>query len=309
MGHRCNYLIKEGAQTSIFYSQWGALGLLADVLAGPTPLVRMIRECTPEKELLDSVFAEGVVLVDLDRNELTVWGGSSVQYLRPVRAAYLQLLQASWPKWKVGWSRSGIVGIVEALGGDTTEVERNALTCPDVAKLEARSSTPFTWATLLEEGAVLDVGLNPEPGEVLLLGPSLLQYVRGKAPGVLPREDNLGGGVLVCPEQRSLHWWSSGRYWPSDSQLAACWPGWGLQYLEGGLPAQVKLSGREPHAVALSEAEVCAYLTSELFPRTAPDPVNSLLRLAERLRQQGNPVTINPEALRYPSITSSETEH
>jgi len=123
------------------------------------------------------VFSEGAVLVDVDRNELAVWGGTLVKYLRPVRSAYLQLVQASWPNWKVGWSNKGIVGIVQMLGGDTNAVERSPLARPDVTKLNPRHSYPFTWVTLLNGGAALDVGLDPEPGELLLLGPTLVDHV------------------------------------------------------------------------------------------------------------------------------------
>ena len=65
------------------------------LLSGPHKTLAYIRQLTPEESLLDDVWAEGGVLVNVDTHSALFWGGESIaqhQYLRRPLLATLRVL-------------------------------------------------------------------------------------------------------------------------------------------------------------------------------------------------------------------------
>lgn len=68
-------MIIEHGQTQIFFSRWGALTIPSVLLSGPAGTLEYIRQLTPDEALLDNVWAEGGVLVNVDTHRTLFWGG------------------------------------------------------------------------------------------------------------------------------------------------------------------------------------------------------------------------------------------
>jgi hypothetical protein len=107
MGHRCNVVVKRAGAVEVYYSHWGALSLLADLLKGPSAVADWLKDCKRDEQLIDSVFSEGIALTDVDNQLLRLRGGVTIRHVLPVRLAYLDMLRASWPGWRVEWADRG----------------------------------------------------------------------------------------------------------------------------------------------------------------------------------------------------------
>jgi hypothetical protein len=309
MGHRCNMIVTERGQADVRYSHWGAHSILADALNGPGPFVEMIRSCSKAEapsHRLDTVWAEGIALVDLDSKELLIWGGVVIKYLHPVRAAYLQLLTPAWHGWRVAWCAQGIADAWRRLGVTTPDVAP-VIRPPDEKALNVITPTAFTWITV-SANVVADYPFNPNTGELILVGPALLDYCAAREPGTPPLEDNLGGGLLIEPSKRVVWWWACDKL-PSHEQVRSAWHGWDVRTLEGGLPEQINKSGRDGSAFALSRSTIEKYLTDELFPKNEFDPVEMMRRVREKGAAKGQEVRINPEAVKHPRADDSGRKH
>ena len=288
------------------YSRWGALGLLADALAGPTAFVDRIRLATRDDPLvLDSTFGEGIALVHTDAKELLIFGGKAIRYIRPVRQAYVRLLANTWSGWRVRWCATGIAEAWKRVGYDSREFSTPAER-PSEDRLFAAGAGSFTWVTVVAE-TPSDYPFDPEPGELLLVGPKILEYCAAREPGVLPAEDQLGGGLLIDPINRTVAWWSCGLLLPSRAELDASWAGWDIRPLLDGLLGQVAGSGRDPSRYALTPEATQRHLAEDLFPLAKSDPVPSIRRLEEYLRGQGGS-DIHREAP-DPNLDRSGDEH
>lgn len=298
LGHRCNYIVREGAVNHVYYSQWGALGICTDALEGPEPFTAMIRDCTKEDEtrLLDNIFGEGVALVDLDARELHIQGGLVIKYILPVRRAYMQFLTASWPGWSVRWSERGIVDVAAHLGWPVEKVDKQPIVVPTDEAMANEKKEPYTWVSVAHGDVVHDFPFDPRPDEVMIAGAQrVLESCDKKAPAPLPREDRLGGGLLIQRKERMVGWWTcSGR--SSSDQITAGWPGWRIEYLDGGLPDQVSRSGRDPSNITMPEDAITHALQRELFG-AKQDPVAAMKRLIESAGEKPDP---NLESLKYP---------
>src|SRR5262245_61366966 len=113
MGHRANYVVRDGGRVELYYSHWGALQLLRDVFWGEDIAVPMMRECRGAEHLMDEVWCEGAALVDRDARRLLLFG---VEVPGDDRVAFLELFPLTWPGWSVEYATGGICQIAEAVG-------------------------------------------------------------------------------------------------------------------------------------------------------------------------------------------------
>jgi hypothetical protein len=180
MKHRCNLVLRRAGVVEIYYSHWGALSLLADLLSGPESIGYWLKQCKREDQMLDGIWSEGVALVDLDDALLLLRGGIAVRYILPARLMYLDMLRVVWSGWRVAWADRGVVDVARHLGLPATDLDKKPLCCPSDTQL--RQPGAFTWVTVAAEAA-RDVSFGLEPAELLLVGPSLVEYCGQRPPG------------------------------------------------------------------------------------------------------------------------------
>jgi hypothetical protein len=155
MGHRCNLVVKRAGAVAVYYSHWGALSLLADLLKGPSSIDDWVKDCEREEQLLDNVFSEGVALADFDDQLLLLRGGLQVQYILPARLAYLEMARASWPEWRVEWAIRGVIDVAQHAGLPTTGLDQRPLAYPPEDQLQTPGMVgSFTWVTVVGDHRV-----------------------------------------------------------------------------------------------------------------------------------------------------------
>ena len=118
MGQRANLIIIEAQNYQLFYSHWCANTIPRDLFWGPDHALRFIRiQREVEKtDWLDTVWAEGGAVVDLDQRNLLLFGGEDIRYDVPLRRAYLDLLRTVWKGWEVRWAHEGIADLADRVG-------------------------------------------------------------------------------------------------------------------------------------------------------------------------------------------------
>jgi hypothetical protein len=122
--------------------------------------------------------------------------GVAVRYILPARLACVEMLRDVWRGWRVAWAHNGVVDVARHLGLPMANFDKKPLRCPSDA--QRREAGTFSWVTVAAE-ETRDVSFRPEPGELLLVGPPLLEYCKERAAGQLPAEDQLAGGLLLRP--------------------------------------------------------------------------------------------------------------
>ncbi|MFB6456403.1 hypothetical protein ACE38W_14115 [Chitinophaga sp. Hz27] len=100
MGQRVNYVVRKGNKQTIYYHKWGGNSMTSDLYQGEKKFLDMVRECTVNEELLDEVWMEGCVLIDMDARHLYFWAlefpneSTVIDY-------YVSKLAEKWPGWEV----------------------------------------------------------------------------------------------------------------------------------------------------------------------------------------------------------------
>lgn len=97
MGHRCNYVVREDGELTLYYSHWGALGVPRDFFWGLAAARAFLAGHEPcgEDRWLDDVYGEGGAALDLDTKTLTIDGG---EIYGPARDLLFELMAVVWAR-------------------------------------------------------------------------------------------------------------------------------------------------------------------------------------------------------------------
>ncbi|MEM6528524.1 MAG: hypothetical protein AAF653_09525, partial [Chloroflexota bacterium] len=104
MGQRATLLIKNGIDYELYYCHWCANRLDWEIFWGPEYTLNFIRGQQPTIEWLDTVWAEGGVVVDTGNNHLLWFGGEDIYFEIPLRHLYMTLLKQVWKGWTIAWA-------------------------------------------------------------------------------------------------------------------------------------------------------------------------------------------------------------
>lgn len=279
MGNRMNCVLIESGQSTIYFSRWGAPDVPAILLSGPHGTETYARAHTLDDELLDNVWAEGGILLDLDHQQLLFFGGAQAPY---VRRAYIQLLRNLWTGWSVEWAKYGVADFAMHIGIEMRLVLDWGIdysTAPIIFPQEVQMTHQVAQASSIisvrwPESDVVDYFLTRKALEALLFGPGLLDVLDMGSCATLPNEGEPG-----VPEEGAFLDVSAHRLWMIGSvfdprtvaEVARLWPGWSVDTQVDGLAGQIALTGRDIQAVAVPQKQLRRELVTDLIGEHALD--------------------------------------
>jgi hypothetical protein len=323
MGDRANYVIVENGQAQIFFSRWGALTIPSVLLSGPERTMEYIRQLTPEESLLDDVWAEGGVLVDVDTQRALFWGGDRIAIRPYLRRPLLAALSLLWPGWSIYWAQFGVADLARSIGWEVSRVldtqfvhtaflEGKEPVVTETQLLESlRTKDPKTILSIRRNtGEVKDYLLNLEESfgendpktyhhlstlyQVLSIGSRLLNMLPMESTTSLPREGSEQEphqGVYIDEEMQTIWIWENdtldGRY---IEAVARRWTGWQVQGHVEGIVRHIILSGRDPAEVKISDQQAVQELITTVVGDRGinPMPISEIIqRVLPPEEQQG----------------------
>jgi len=144
MGQRCNLVIIENNQATVYYDHWAANKLDVELLWGPQIARKFIEEREPRPDSwLDEIWSEGGCVIDFDTQHLLWYGGEDILHEPEKNLISQELIKIQWKGWKVEWARDGIFDIARKAGVPvdlvTSDYKSDAeiLTQPHIYKDEA----------------------------------------------------------------------------------------------------------------------------------------------------------------------------
>jgi hypothetical protein len=184
MGQRANYIIKENDLLTIHYHHWRANTIAADLYLGEKRFLAFVKECKIHDELLDVVWMEGCVVIDLPERHLYFWFWEMIKSTSVVEY-YLTQLQAKWEGWTI-----------ERLPNQMYDVER-------ILGINYLSTQPFTELfKVTEEMVVKDKPEEWENAIVVIKEGEALCVVRT---GDLCIESIVSFGQEIIPLLKAKH--------------------------------------------------------------------------------------------------------
>ncbi|MFC5754736.1 hypothetical protein [Actinomadura rugatobispora] len=243
-GGHAHYVIVDGKELGVWWRRRGAHTLFHDVMWGPDRTIDFIRSQSggTSASWMNSVWWEGVALLDLRRRRMLVHSGQDVA--GPQRdtsvleiRAWLRVAHALWPRWTVTWAARELFEVMDYLGlpydtvlyldepprpqrvqwalppAEDDDLSCVALTLVAVRDASGRLSFSGLWCDGME---------GP-----LLAGPEIMLVPQEESVPFAALESVPRNGVYIDATTRRLDWWSLDA--PHDPRTAArTWTGWTL---------------------------------------------------------------------------------
>lgn len=116
MGQRANLVIVENNEPRIYYSHWDAPYTPNILAQGLEFCEKYFKDFNEDGWLMDNAFAEGGILIDKDKNNVLIFGGSETAYTPALQRLYCKHITKIWENWNVKWCDKGNVDFAEYLG-------------------------------------------------------------------------------------------------------------------------------------------------------------------------------------------------
>ncbi|SEN78336.1 hypothetical protein SAMN05192574_104131 [Mucilaginibacter gossypiicola] len=99
MGQRANYILIENSLQTIYYNHWRANCITSDLYLGEKRFINFVRSCKVVTVLLNEVWIEGCVIINIDKKTLYFW---SLEFgTTSASNFYLKKVQGKWKNWSV----------------------------------------------------------------------------------------------------------------------------------------------------------------------------------------------------------------
>jgi len=293
MGHRASYVVVENRSPAFGYSHWGAVSIPETVLSGPEETVSYIRALESDDHLLDTTWAEGGILVDMDTRTLIFHGGGDITIFPYLRRMLLLALRRLWPGWTVDYARFGMADFARHLGLDIATVltddpqgDTRAITLAELSDPHPEFETcvlTVTWP----DGTISDYRLAFYAHMIAALGPDLLSVLQQREPVALPHEREktlykacLDDGLYIDVPNKAIWLWDASQLDPRWlEEIGHAWPTWRVDGHIEGVVRQAVLSGRDPTPFMVPDAEAARELVAILSSGWSIDP-GALFKLA-----------------------------
>ncbi|RXZ81933.1 hypothetical protein EBB07_13090 [Paenibacillaceae bacterium] len=304
MGHRANLIIIKDAAYSLYYSHWCANTMPNNLFWGPEAAVAFIERQEPTTGWLDSAWAEGGALVDLDRKYLLWYGGEDTKYEIPLRRHLIRMMQPLWPGWTIEWAAAGILDMAAYLGYPSVKLQ--SLSKEPSASISLIPEPKDGWVRTLAsmiypDGELRVYPVQSEVEEYLLQGPQLLASLE-QSTGC--RELDLNEWPKETPDQGfhldlragTIDIWYAPDIGMLLHQIRALWPGWIVTDRKDQYESQIRLAGGRIRFQTENWEELTERLTTSLLGSHS-SPVDFIRQVAQLKEEAGEQLEINPHAL------------
>jgi hypothetical protein len=261
MGQRANYIIRSGEEITIYYHHWRAHTLAADLYLGEARFLEFVQSCSVKDNLMDEVWIEGLVLVDVSAKHLYYWGlellGDS-----SVDKYYQKMLAERWQGWKITVLRNVMYEIEAILNINYTSTQ--AFVRPKVLTKEMiLTSNAVVWPATLVIIKRLDGHTDVKASslyldEIVCHGPEIISLMQMVESMPLFREkewENRPWQYIICDlvQQRIVINESIIGLWENS---AAQWPGFSMLMGSYGYIAILEMAGINTSTLKMTQEEI-----------------------------------------------------
>ena len=310
MGNRANFVIVKDQDWQLYYAHWAGGRVLDALIGGPELALRYAHSLRPsaKNQWVDPIWADGGVLVDLDRRRVLFFGDGLMVEMQE-RRAMISVLSAVWPGYAIGWAYDGTVELAGYVGAELPRPTwdkqptlrlargRNHL-CHLVSVIDATGEVrmwPLWWhlSKAWHGPALLDK----------LPGPGVRSLTLGKIPE---------GGVHIDVPRNTVGAWQTADTMGIFHDLADLWSGWQIECWEDRFEEQAH---RCKGALRIPELDLAAGVDSaqarirdRVFQSFEDGPTGRVLKLAELLTPIRPGLVVSDDALTDCAVRPRQAE-
>jgi hypothetical protein len=315
MGQRANLIIATKDAYELYYNHWCANTLTEDLFWGAERAVEFIRKQKKVDEVdgwLDNIWAEGGCVVDEDKKVLLIFGGEDIMYDIPLRRIYLKLLAIVWDGWDIRWAYEGIADLADYVGYP----RENVISEDKDRELDISFNPPEEkeWVSGIcsieaDDNDIMIFPLGRNVEEYLIYGPVILRKIdKSIAYNKFQLSDWTSdfptGGFHINLIERTIDFWSAFDSAGLLNSLQNEWTGWKINWNQDKYEKQI-MASKNSINLQMPSLDTLLDRIKKILLRDSKDPVTSLLKVVDRIKEEGKDVKINPWALENTALDMS----
>lgn len=314
MGQRANLAIGNACSYELYYSHWCANTLPRDLFWSSEHALDFVRKQRPVAVAdgwLDTIWAEGGAVIDLQSKTFLLFGGEDLLYDVPLRRLFLRMLTTSWQGWAIRWAFEGIVDIAEYLGVAREQVIAVSDKTNEAAAVLTSPQERDWLSCICTIRSVDNLAIYPLEGmliDYLLSGPKLVAGSKA-----VPSYSTLNvsdwtayfptGGFHIDLDEQQLDFWMAEDCPNGLTAVANMWSDWKVNWHKDYFESQVELTNSALTLNPRPQSELLSDLLKMLDQDSKPVDI---LELAQRMsdHEGGGKVEVNPFAIRDDRVTA-----
>lgn len=258
MGCRGSFVIRENGINTYLYDRYFAAGILPDLLYGLNSTLDMFSRAREDETILDEVWGEGGVIVDLDAKVMMFWGSDILLDNVPLIPYMIDFMETvTWQGWNVCHGKWGMLSMAKYLG-----IAKYPATIQKPSKKSRESH--FNWwldadknSTKYDEeeetvisykksdGSLLHYTVAEELDTTLRLGEDIFKILKDRKTVFLPHQRDVYDCLYIDKKNKTIHiFWG---YPLNDNSLIdrldIYWSGWEIKWIDDGYLGYLKLIG------------------------------------------------------------------
>ncbi|RAJ74985.1 hypothetical protein CLV59_11031 [Chitinophaga dinghuensis] len=258
MGHRVNYVIKDGEELHIYYNHWHVNLMTGDMYKGENAFIDFVMSCEKHEELMSYNWMEGCVILDIRLRQLYFWY-DEYPHNTSVMECYVLQLSEKWPQWGIQLLKNRMYDGEKILGVDYISQQ-------SFGELHRFSKEFIVADEMLDKYNRLLVLIKSESGYfvtatrittprgILYNGTDSIDLLRQRPAIALPLEQDVRDCIIIDTERKHILF--------SNSDLGAWeqtndnWPGYTFEMGDYGYIKTLRMSGIDGEHLRMSEEEI-----------------------------------------------------
>jgi len=293
MGQRANYILIENNSQSIHYNHWRANCIVQDLYLGEKRFIEFVRTCKPDSEIMNEVWIEGCVIINLPKKELHFW---SLEFEQTSAVEiYLRELHRKWRGWSIELLRNRMYDAEKVLNIDYISIQE--LVEPGNCTIDEIIADKIgEWQTalvIIKTNAETHTTLtgNIHIGGILNFGEPILEVLMAKPQYELPNESDYRFCQCIVIDAVSKEIIIDSSEFGLWEQTYKKWDGYKFKMGDFGYIGVLKLAGFETEKVIMPPDKAWQVFNDMVKQSNTFNP----LAMAKLLMREGKDIKFSPD--------------
>ncbi|MCE9572833.1 MAG: hypothetical protein K8W52_06725 [Deltaproteobacteria bacterium] len=274
----CDLVVIENDRREHRWSRNSGQWIETEIFWGPIPTLAFIREfdeVVPDHDWSVEGWAEGGVILDLDRRVLTWFGGEMLDHDVRLRRRFMELAAYPWRGFELRWANERVATLADLVGVPRDKLLREPRYDSFKSPADPDAIDGRTLITVRGEDGVMRWACPDVGWYVVRTGERLLEVARAITrthPGVLP--DMPGEGIHIDLATREIEAWTGHHGEDLAARLARAYPGWSTRSIDDRFEEHL---ARVARVVTLPPEDIDAAIRRMWDSRSPKPPLSELL--------------------------------
>ena len=248
----------------------------------PEMTLDYIRSLEPREYLIDNVFCEGGILLDMDHKKVLFFADVICEDEVPgITDIFLEMVKFKWSNWDIEYTANGVLDFGRYVKLDKITLqdldasarmdglyfeEDDPLLEIRISKFEAEDCQRTLITIQYKKSTIKDYGTSFNAVSVLCLGSEFVNKFQTKKSRKIESAVAIHESIFIDPSAKKVEAWVKEEDFDKFYSLfVQKWPGYQILENKKGLTHHYRLSGKNPNDALPTKVQIIEFITKEII--------------------------------------------